>query len=130
MKVLIYSRQDHGIIKRVEQVVAAVGNIHLEYARDKKEFKEASASCFAGQTLVVFFVDGENDMGFLESVEMDFMDTKLVIYFAEHKADLLARAYKLYPRVVTGAFDSDERLPGAVKGILVNLMGARAIIDD
>ena len=129
MKVLIYSRQDHGITKRIEQVVADFGNICLEYARDQKKFKHASASCFAGETLVIFFVDGRKDMAFLESVEMAFMDIKLVIYFTDNKADLLTRAYKLYPRVVTGTFDSDELLPAAVKGILINLMDSRAIIN-
>lgn len=129
MKVLIYSRQDHEIIKRIEQVVADFGNIGLEFARDQKKFQQASASCFAGETLVIFFVDGKKDMAFLESVEMDFMDIKLVIYFTDKQADLLARAYKLYPRVVTGSFDSDERLPAAVKGILSNVMDTRAIIN-
>ena len=129
MKVLIYSRQDHGITKRIEQVITAVGSVRLEYARDQKEFKQASASCFAGETLVIFFVDGKKDMGFLESVEIDFLDIKLVIYFTDKKTDLFARAYKLYPRVVTGAFDSDELLPAVVKGILINLMEARAIIN-
>jgi len=70
------------------------------------------------------------DMAFLEFVEMDFMDIKLVIYFTDKKTDLFARAYKLYPRVVTGAFDSDELLPAVVNGILINLMDARAIINS
>ena len=70
------------------------------------------------------------DMAFLEFVEMDFLDIKLVIYFTDKKTDLFARAYKLYPRVVTGAFDSDELLPAVVNGILINLMDARAIINS
>ncbi len=86
-------------------------------------------SCFAGETLVVFFVHGKKEMAFLESVEMDFMDIKLVIYLMEKETGLFARAHKLDPRVVTGAFDSDELLIAAVKGILLNLIGARAIIN-
>ncbi|MBU0972997.1 MAG: hypothetical protein KKC20_20295 [Proteobacteria bacterium] len=129
MKVLIYNRQDWDIIESLQQTLKAMGNIHLCRARDRKGFKKALSSCFAGETLVVFFVEEKRDMIFLESVEMEFMDIKLIIYFTDKKTDLFARAYKLYPRVVTGAFDSDAFLPAAVRGILLNLMGARATIN-
>jgi len=129
MKTLIYSKQDHGIIRSIEQVITALGNISFEYARSRKEFKHALNFCYAGETLVVFFVDGKNDMAFLESVGMDFMDIKLVIYFTCKEADLFAPAYKLGPRMVTGAFDRDELLIAAVRGILLKLIGARAVID-
>jgi len=130
MKLLIYSRQDRGIIKSIEQVITALGgDINMEHARDQKEFKHASKFCYTGETLVVFFVDKKTDMAFLESVEMDFMDIKLVIYLGDKETDLIVRAYKLYPRVVTGAFDKDDLLLAAVKGILLNLMGARRIMN-
>ena len=127
MKLLIYSRQDRGIIKPIEQVIAALGDINLEYTRDQQAFKHALRTCYAGETLVVFFVDDKRDMAFLESVGMDFMDIKLVIYFGDKGTDLFVRAYKLGPRMVTGAFDTDDLLLAAVKGILLNLMGTRTI---
>jgi len=130
MKTLIFSRQDHVIIQSIEQVIISLGNIDLEYVRGPGEFKQALKLCYAGETLVVFFVHGKNDLAFLESVEMDFMDIKLVIYFIDREDDLLARAYKMDPRIVTGAFDSDELLIAAVRGILLNLTGAKAVIKD
>ena len=130
MKLLIYSRQDRGIIKSIEQVITALGDINLEHARDQQAFKYALSTCYAGETLVIIFVADKKDMAFLESVEMDFMDIKLVIYFGDKDTDLFARAYKLSPRMVTGAFDTDDLLLAAVKGILLNLMGTRTIMKD
>ncbi len=129
MKILIFSRQDHKIIRKIEQAITAFSSISLEQVSDRKKFKQALNSCFAGETLVVFFVDGKKDMAFLESVEMHFMDIKLLIYFIEKDTDMFSRAYKLDPRVVTGAFDCDEFLPAAVQGILLNLIEARTKID-
>ncbi|MBA3012579.1 MAG: hypothetical protein FP812_20425 [Desulfobacula sp.] len=85
MKVLIYNRQDWDIIGRLQQTLKAMGNIRLLHARDRKGFKHALSSCFAGETLVVFFVEGKKDMVFLESEEMEFMDIKLIIYFTTKK---------------------------------------------
>ncbi|MCP4719160.1 MAG: hypothetical protein GY860_06855 [Desulfobacteraceae bacterium] len=55
------------------------------------------------------------------------MDIKLLIYFIEKDRDMISRAYKLDPRVVTGAFDCDDFLPAAVGGILLNLIEARGL---
>lgn len=128
MKLLIYSRQDRGIINSIEQVITALGNITLEHARDQQAFRHALRTCYAGETLMVFFVDDKPDMAFLESVEMDFMDIKLVIYLGDKGTEFFARAYKLGPRMVTGGFDTDDLLLAAVKGILLNLMGTRKIM--
>ncbi|MCP4717948.1 MAG: hypothetical protein GY860_00700, partial [Desulfobacteraceae bacterium] len=95
MKILIFSRQDHKIIRKIEQAISAFDNISLEHVSDKKGFKQALGFCFAGETLVVFFVDRKKDMVFLESVGTDFMDIKLLIYFIEKDRDMISRAYKL-----------------------------------
>ncbi len=64
MKILIFSRQDHKIIRRIEQAITAFSNISLEQVSDRKKFKQALNSCFAGEALVVFFVNGKKDMAF------------------------------------------------------------------
>ncbi len=124
MRILVYSREDHDIIPAIESVLSLKGGVEFHVATKPKAFKQKAGKCLNGETILVFFIYEKADMDFLESVEMDFIDIKLVIYLAVDDRDLMTRAYKLHPRVVTGTCDSKDLLPAAVNGILASLTQA------
>ncbi len=124
MRILVYSREDHGIIPAVESVLSLKGGVEFQVATKPNAFKQKVGKCLNGETILVFFIYEKADMDFLESAEKDFIDMKLVIYLAVDDRDLMTRAYKLHPRVVTGNCDSKDLLPAAVNGILTSLMEA------
>ncbi len=124
MRILVYSREDHDIIPAIESVLSLKGGVEFQVATNPKAFKQKAGRCLNGETILGFFIHNTADMDFLESVAMDFIDIKLVIYLAADDGDLMTRAYKLHPRVVTGNCDSKDLLPAAVNGILIGLMEA------
>ena len=124
MKILVYSREDHAVIQTVESVLSLKERVEFQVAATPKAFKQKVGKCLNGETILVFFIYEKADMDFLESVEIDFIDIKLVISLAVDDRDLMTRAYKLHPRLVTGNCDSKELLPAAVNGILTSLTEA------
>jgi predicted Zn-dependent peptidase len=130
MKLLVYNRQDRGIIRRIERVTTALGKIMLKPVEDPNAVRTALNRCYAGETLVVFFVGDKKDMAVLESVERNFMDIKRVNYLCDKQPDFFVRAYKLFLRMATGNFDTDDLLLAAVNGILSNLMGTRRLMNE
>lgn len=62
----------------------------------------------------MFFVNDDADLAFLEVMEKDFVDTKLLLSIANGKEKWFARAYKRNPRIVTRSDDKSEPLSMAI----------------
>lgn len=126
MKLLIFSRQEHPVMEKVTAVVQSVENIRWSWLRDQASLEDAMAGAYAGETLMLFFIEAESDMVFLEQIQKGFMDIKLVVYFACEKNGMMARAYKCFPRLITGDFDRADLLVAAIKGIAETLRQSAA----
>jgi len=122
LNIIIYNDQDHSIIQAIKTRTLMFKNCTVTRVTDYKTFKKNLASCFAGECIIVFFINREKDMMFLESVKKQFVDIKLLIYLALEGNDIASRAYALSPRIVISNNSSKELLPEALQGILKNLI--------
>ncbi len=52
------------------------------YVSSHEAFKQAYGQCLSGETIVVFFVNDDADLAFLEVMEKDFVDTKQLLIIA------------------------------------------------
>jgi hypothetical protein len=120
MRVLVFAREDQPLVSAVAKAVSDTAEVTK--AHDKQSFKDELLNCLDGETILVFFVQTLDDLGFLEEQAKNFIDMKLVIYFERYEASLAERAYQLHPRLVTGNLDDDALLPGAVTGMLSSLV--------
>lgn len=106
------------MIKEVKTIVLQFENHCLIQVKELIELKHTLSLCFAGDSLLIFFVNTEQDMIFLESLKTQHMDIKLLIYIAIDDSTLVSRGYALFPRLVIDVNSHKNLLPAAVEKFL------------
>jgi len=117
MKIVIYSQlkeepaagQAHDLCSRFPHASQWVDS-HGEFVKEVRR-------CFSGETIIVFFAVSSEDLAFLESMKAILLDTKLLLNLFTEDRQLIARAYKLHPRLLTTRSDPPELLSLALQGI-------------
>jgi hypothetical protein len=113
MKILIYNNNEI-INQKIQIALNAFENCQVILSKDYHTFKKEFSFCLCGETIIVFFISDESDIGFLESMQKKFVDIKLIINISEKKT--YQRALKLQPRVITNADENTELLLGVIQG--------------
>lgn len=128
MRILIYNPYYKDVTRKVIAAVSHWQSCEVYDAPDHQSFQSAFGACLSGETIIVFFVDGDSDMIFLESMQSKFIDVKLLINHAGHDDKFYARILSLYPRMVTVTDKCALLLPEAVQGILKQIFTETDII--
>jgi|GEM_PF-1817506 len=123
MEILIYVNPENYHAYRQLNAIRKFVPYPRRYASTHGAFKQLYAQCLSGETIVVFFVNDDADMAFLEVMEKDFVDTKLLVSIANGNEQWVARAYKQKPRIVTRSYDHPELLAMTIKGIARQMNG-------
>jgi lantibiotic modifying enzyme len=118
MKILIFNSHKEKIIQEIQYALKSFQNCQVILTKDHHEFKKQLPNCFSGETIVVFFINTEKDMVFLESMQNHFVDIKLVINQSERKKSFISRSLKLHPRIITHSDENSELLLGVIQGII------------
>ena len=124
MKIIIYNPYfttlNQQFLKRIEAFSKSLGIITSNHDQFQSEFTK----CFSGETIVVFYIGVEADVTFLEKVQQQFVDIKLLVNLTPHLEGYCNRIRKLDPRIVHIGADCScgEQcsclLPHAVQAIL------------
>ena len=118
MKVLIYNPYRRYITQQRINSVSGYDKCRIVPTEDLFVFKYAFNECLSGETIVVFFIENETDMAFLEDMNSKFVDIKLIVNHPDENDKFRARILKLYPRFVTVSDDCDRLLPEVVPGLV------------
>ncbi len=120
--IIIFNEQSHSTINAIKDRLVMFINYNIIVITDYAEFKDRFTSCLAGECIIIFFINNEKDMVFLELMKKYFMDIKLIIYLSFENKDIISRAYAMYPRMVISDDSSKELLPAVIEKIAKNLI--------
>jgi hypothetical protein len=126
MRILIYNNNEvnneansevnnESVRSKIQTALKLFENCQVILSEDYSGFKKEFSLCLSGETIIVFFIKNEIDLNFLESIQRDFVDVKLIINIAEKKL-YQARALKLRPRIITNADEDIQLLLGVIQG--------------
>ncbi len=118
MNIIIYNDEDHTTIQAIETIGLMFKECRVIRVMDHNMFKKRLATCLAGESVIIFFINKEENMRFLESMAKYFVDIKLLIYLTRDNNRLASRAYDLAPRIVISNDSSKELLPAVLERIL------------
>jgi len=121
LNIIIYNTRYHPVIQVIKTRALKFTNCMIIQVTDYKPFKKKLSACFAGECIIIFFVTREKDIVFLESMEKNFVDIKLLIHLDIEDATIASRAYALSPRLVTDNDSCKDLLPSALEGIIKHL---------
>ena len=122
MKILIFSIGNETISQKIIDGLNQFKNCQIILLEDHQSFKKEFRHCFSGETVVVFFIEGEEDMSFLESMEKEFVDIKLIINQPDHTNSFYGRILSLHPRLITNIRECRELLPGVVRKTVIEML--------
>ena len=119
MKILIFNRHNEKINLEIQYALKACQICQLILTKDHHTFTKEFSPCLSGETVIVFFINNENDMKFLESIHTQFVDIKLIVDQSERKKSFQSRVLNLHPRMITNSDENSELLVGVVQGIVM-----------
>ncbi len=117
MKILTFNSQHDEIVSKIRHSTMKFQNCPVILTKNFHTFKKEFSSCLSGETLIVFFLNNELDMRFLESIRYDFVDIKLIIDISGG-TQYQDRALKLHPRIITNVNENLDLLLGVIQGCL------------
>lgn len=121
MKILIFNPYHQDVNHRIINAVMAFQPCRVIEVDDHPSFRTAFSNCLSGETIVVFFVENERDMLFLEAMNSKFFDIKLIVNHPDQNDQFHERILKLYPRIMTVTHECLHLIPQAVCGIIKKL---------
>ncbi len=123
MNILIYAAPDNHQAGRQLEAIRNLVPYAAEVVDSHTAFEKKYARCLSSAAIVVFFVSNSADLSFLEQMQNDFMDTKLLLSITAENEQLEERAFKLSPRLVNRVNDRPMLLPMMVRGIASRMSG-------
>lgn len=118
MKVLIFNPKHENITQQIADRLRGFKHCQLILTFEHLSFECEFARCLSGETIVVFFIDDNNDLSFLEKMSEKFVDVKLVINIPHHANGYYDRILKLCPRMIFTTKMYPQLLPEFVFGIV------------
>lgn len=118
MKILLFNPDYKKVTLKIIESIRDLCSCEILDAPDHRSFRTALELCLSGETVIVFFVNTEKDMTFLEKIYSKFFDVKLIVNHPDHQDQYRARILNLYPRMLTVTEECSLILPGAVRGIV------------
>ena len=118
MKILIYDSRNKQDKDSINTLVETFTSCQILFTDNYYSFETKLLSCYSGETVIVFFVNEEKDMDFLESTMKNLTDIKLIVNLLEKTSSLESRAYAIGARLVTKTDDNEVLLPLGLQGII------------
>ncbi len=125
MNLIIFNPLFEEITRNITDTIRHFNECRIVRAADHRAFSSVFAHSLSGETVVVFLVDDEEDMGFLEEIHRNFIDIKLFTVLTNNSDRLRGRALKLQPRMITHVGGDSRLLPRAVRGVIEEMLSSR-----
>ncbi len=118
MKVLMFNPYNENMTREIKGAIGGIEQCRLAQALDHPSFEAEFSSCLSGETIIVFFVNDEEDLLFLENIQNKFVDIKLMTILRERTPGFYDRILKLCPRVLAVSGECDRLIPEALLGLV------------